>query len=114
MGVDLRDNGQDGNKVGAPRKNVGWLDTTTKIATPILGALSFIPGLGKFADIGSKVLNGVNNAINGDDVPNQEVGNKINQQAQQQAKEAADTKQQLRDSAAGNTATAAPSPGANM
>ena len=87
MGLKQQDNGQDGNMFSQPRKKVGWLDTATKIATPILGGLSFIPGLGNIASIGSNILNGVNAAVNGEDVPNKEVGEKINQAQQQQAKQ---------------------------
>ena len=107
MVVKQQDNGQNGTMFAQPRKKVGWLDTTTKIATPILGALSWIPGFGKFAEIGSNVLNGVNNAINGDDVPNKDVGNKINQAQQQQKQEQEDKMAQMREQAA---AAAKPAP----
>ena len=112
MVVKQMDNGQDGNKFAQPRKNVQWLDTTTKIATPILGALgTFLPGVGgMIAKVGGDVLNGINTNINGDDVPNKEVGDKINQaqQQQKQQQEQEDRTAKMREQAA------ASAPAANM
>ena len=110
MGLKQQDNGQDGNMFSQPRKKVGWLDTLTKVANPILGAMgSFIPGVGGIlSKVGSDVLNGINTNINGtDDVPNKEVGEKIKDEAQQQQQQAKQQQQQQEDKMASMRANAA-------